>query len=166
MGYVLGSFWGKYKLFLCRHKSSNRALPTYQTSPEPTKSRKKTKSIYFYIEASFPSSLPVYVWSLNLAFSLTAPNTAASGHRKHCIHCRLFASYVNPDISKDLHFSLPKIIRCNGIVHFLLFYISSRRTKQSTAIHTYIQYVLHVSISPRNWSVVLSHSDVLTFLQI
>ena len=52
MGYVMGSFWGrsvKHILFLCRHKSSNRVQPTYQTSPEPTKSRKKTKSLYISI---------------------------------------------------------------------------------------------------------------------
>ena len=131
----MGFFQGissMYKLFFCRHKSSSRALPTYPTSPEPTKSRKKTKSLYISILKLLSQAPCLYMCDPSILLF----------HPPHQILLLLATGsivftvdfsqlLVNLDISKDIHFSLPKIIRCNGIVHFLLFYISSRRTKQS-----------------------------------
>ena len=53
----------KYSVFPYRHKSSNRAQRTYQTSPEEINQEQKEDQvfIYLYIEASLLSCLPVHV---------------------------------------------------------------------------------------------------------
>ena len=128
---------------------------------QPRADRRPSLDIFLYWSFSPKSSPPVYVWSFRLAF-FTHRTKYCCLWLEEALYSRiLFTSCVNIDISKDLQFSLPKISRSNGIVHFLLFYISSGTAKQS-AIHIH----MYVSVSARNWSVVLTHSAVLTFLQI
>ena len=114
MGFFLGTCV-MHNIFLCRHKSSNRVQPIYQTSPEQYQEQKEDYIfIYFYIEASLLFLPARLLYMCDPAILL--------------FHCRLSANCVNLIISKDLQLSLRQnSLAAMASVHFLLFYVSPQR---------------------------------------
>ena len=102
MGFFLGTCV-MHNIFLCRHKSSNRVQPIYQTSPEQYQEQKEDYIfIYFYIEPSLlflPARL-LYMCDPEILLFHPLPHQILS-YWTNYIHCRLSATCVNLIISKD-----------------------------------------------------------------
>ena len=133
MGFFLGTCV-MHNIFLCRHKSSNRVQPIYQTSPEQYQEQKEDYIfIYFYIEPSLlflPARL-LYMCDPAILLFHPLPHQILN-YWTNYIHCRLSATCVKSNYFQRASVVSPPKFTCrNGICPFSTFLcLSSKGMKR------------------------------------
>ena len=128
----------KYSVFPYRHKSSNRAQRTYQTSPEQETNQEQKEDqvfIYLYIEASILSCLPPCTCVILQSCLFINHTKYRSLWLQDNLYSQQTLYIVNLDIPKDLPSSKNQLLLQWYFVHFLLFYISLKGDQTDQPSH-------------------------------